>query len=216
MGLGGGCRPSAQGSSAGRASPAGRNRLRSVTRTWDPTMPGVVRLPSGRLVRGRGLRRQMPEGPLPDFGLYLLGKPPAGTRWDSRWLCWPDFRLPADQGDARDALRDAWRRAADGRVEVACGGGAEGRALRSPVLPCWTVYPLMRPSLSCESTTTLGRSRRLGSAATSCDSSPPDGVSVADRPTATLVRGRARGATSSVQRAERRSPEPSPRCSASG
>lgn len=99
-------------------------------------MPGVVRLPSGRLVRGRGLRRQMPEGPLPDFGLYLLGKPPAGTRWDSRWLCWPDFRLPADQGDARDALRDAWRRAADGRVEVACGGG---RGRTGTALACLAV-----------------------------------------------------------------------------
>lgn len=78
----------------------------------------------------------MPEGPLPDFGLYLLGKPPAGTRWDSRWLCWPDFRLPADQGDARDALRDAWRRAADGRVEVACGGG---RGRTGTALACLAV-----------------------------------------------------------------------------
>jgi hypothetical protein len=67
-------------------------------------MPGVLRLQSGRLVRGRGLRRQMPEGPLPDFGLYLLGKPPAGMWWDARWLRWPDFRLPADEGDARDGL----------------------------------------------------------------------------------------------------------------
>jgi hypothetical protein len=159
----------------GTASPAGRNRLRSMTRTWDPTMPGVLRLPSGRLVRGRGLRRQMPEGPLPDFGLYLLGKPPAGMRWDTRWLRWPDFRLPADQGDARDGLREAWRRAADERVEVACGGG---RGRTGTALACLAVLdgvPLMRPSPSCESTTTLGRRRRPGSAATSCDSSPPDG-----------------------------------------
>jgi hypothetical protein len=107
-----------------------------MTRTWDPTMPGVLRLPSGRLVRGRGLRRQMPEGPLPDFGLYLLGKPPAGMRWDTRWLRWPDFRLPADQGDARDGLREAWRRAADERVEVACGGG---RGRTGTALACLAV-----------------------------------------------------------------------------
>lgn len=36
---------------------------------------------------------------------------------------WPDFRLPADRADAAQALRAAWRRAADERVEVACGGG---------------------------------------------------------------------------------------------
>jgi len=43
--------------------------------------------------------------------------------WDTRWLRWPDFWLPVDQDDARDALREAWRRAEDERVEVACGGG---------------------------------------------------------------------------------------------
>jgi protein-tyrosine phosphatase len=36
---------------------------------------------------------------------------------------WPDFRLPADRRDAKDALREAWRRAASQRVEIACTGG---------------------------------------------------------------------------------------------
>ena len=43
--------------------------------------------------------------------------------WNARWVRWPDFRLPADRGDAQDALYEAWRRAVGERVEVACGGG---------------------------------------------------------------------------------------------
>lgn len=46
--------------------------------------------------------------------------------WDARWVRWPDFRLPADRGDAHDALYEAWRRATAERVEVACGGGRGG------------------------------------------------------------------------------------------
>lgn len=42
---------------------------------WDQSRPGVLRLPSGRLVRGRGLRRDTPEGG-PEFGLYLQTTPP--------------------------------------------------------------------------------------------------------------------------------------------
>ncbi|WP_431960835.1 protein-tyrosine phosphatase family protein [Actinacidiphila sp. bgisy160] len=90
---------------------------------WEPGAPGVLRLPSGRLVRGRGLRHPLPAGPVPAFGLYLLGHEPPAVAWESRWVRWPDFRLPADRADAAQALRAAWRRAADERVEVACGGG---------------------------------------------------------------------------------------------
>jgi hypothetical protein len=94
--------------------------------TWDPAAEGVLRLPSGRLVRGRGLRRPLPEdggGAVPAFGLYLLGRRPPAVGWESRWVRWPDFRLPADRADAAEALREAWERAATERVEVACGGG---------------------------------------------------------------------------------------------
>lgn len=90
---------------------------------WDAAAPGVLRLPSGRLLRGRGLRRALPDGALPEFGVYLLGHPPPSVPWGARWVCWPDFRLPADHRDAWDALRDAWHRAESERVEIACRGG---------------------------------------------------------------------------------------------
>ncbi|MET8683919.1 protein-tyrosine phosphatase family protein [Streptomyces sp. NPDC004732] len=94
-----------------------------TTATWQGSAPGVLRLPSGRLVRGRGLRRPLPEGPTPDFGVYLLGKAPDGIPWEHTWLRWPDFRLPGDRATAREVLREVWDRAAGERVEVACGGG---------------------------------------------------------------------------------------------
>ena len=43
--------------------------------------------------------------------------------WETRWVRWPDFRLPSDRSDAASALRDAWERAGSGRVEIACAGG---------------------------------------------------------------------------------------------
>lgn len=91
--------------------------------TWDPSAPGVLRLPSGRLVRGRGLRRPLPEGPEPGFGVYLLGHEPPAVGWRSRWLRWPDFRLPSDRTAAAETLREAWERAGTERVEIACRGG---------------------------------------------------------------------------------------------
>ncbi|MEU7579462.1 protein-tyrosine phosphatase family protein [Streptomyces sp. NPDC041068] len=95
----------------------------TTTATWQPTAPGVLRLPSGRLVRGRGLRRPLPEGDVPHLGFYLLGKQPPEVPWEWRWLRWPDFRLPSDRERARTLLREAWERSAGERVEVACGGG---------------------------------------------------------------------------------------------
>ncbi len=90
---------------------------------WDPGAPGVLRLPSGRLVRGRGLRGGLPVGPQPTFGVYLRNREPAPVPWSRRWVRWPDFWLPSDREDARDALAQAWHLAEDGRVEIACGGG---------------------------------------------------------------------------------------------
>lgn len=91
--------------------------------TWEPAMEGVLRLPSGRLVRGRGLRRPLPAGPQPAFALYLLGHPPPPVPWEARWVRWPDFRLPADRAAAADALHEAWERTGAERVEIACSGG---------------------------------------------------------------------------------------------
>jgi hypothetical protein len=91
--------------------------------TWDPAASGVLRLPSGRLVRGRGLRRPPPAGPAPDFTVYLLGRRPPAVPWPSRWVRWPDFWLPTDRAAASEALHEAWRRAATERVEFACHGG---------------------------------------------------------------------------------------------
>jgi hypothetical protein len=90
---------------------------------WDPTTPGVLRLPSGRLVRGRGLRDGLPSGPEPTFGVYLLGKPPPAVAWESRWIRWPDFRLPADRAETRRILTETLDRLDHDRVEFACGGG---------------------------------------------------------------------------------------------
>ena len=94
-----------------------------MTELWDPAAEGVLPLPSGRLVRGRGLSRPLPPGPLPGFALYLLGDEPPAVAWPHRWVRWPDFRLPADRSAAADAFREAWTRAATERVEIACAGG---------------------------------------------------------------------------------------------
>ncbi len=104
-----------------RASGA-RAYIRGMDR-WPESAQGVLRLPSGRLVRGRGLRKPLPDGPLPHFGLYLQGRPSAPVAWESRWLRWPDFRLPADPIEARRALAGLWQRSGRERVEIACGGG---------------------------------------------------------------------------------------------
>lgn len=104
-----------------------------MTGLWETTDSGVLRLPSGRLVRGRGLRRPLPPGPEPTFGVYLLGRPPPPTPWPATWLRWPDFRLPADREQARTVFAEIWGRSETERVEVACDGGRGVPARRSPV-----------------------------------------------------------------------------------
>jgi protein-tyrosine phosphatase len=104
--------------------------------TWPDGTPGLVVLPSGRRLRGRGLRNPLPGGDLPEFGVYLLGEAPAPMTWESQWLRWPDFRLPSDPEAARAALAGAWRRAGSERVEVACGGG---RGRTGTALACLAV-----------------------------------------------------------------------------
>lgn len=104
--------------------------------TWNASGPGVIRMPSGRLVRGRALRELDVDDELPEFGLYLLGTRPEPCGWDARWVRWPDFRLPSDRQDAYDALREAWDRSDSERVEIACHGG---RGRTGTALACLAV-----------------------------------------------------------------------------
>jgi len=97
-----------------------------VVDPWDVAAHGVLTLPSGRLVRGRALGRVLPSGPVPTFALHLLGHRPEPVAWESRWLRWPDFRLPSDRAEAVVAFREAWRLSGLERVEIACHGG-QGR-----------------------------------------------------------------------------------------
>jgi|SRR3954452_1690444 protein-tyrosine phosphatase len=90
---------------------------------WPADGPGVVELPDGRRVRGRSLRKLIPHGLEPEFGLYLLNRDPGPFEWPHRWVRWPDFRTPVSTDDAWAALADAYERAATERVEVGCDGG---------------------------------------------------------------------------------------------
>ncbi|MFE2226765.1 protein-tyrosine phosphatase family protein [Streptomyces kronopolitis] len=107
-----------------------------MTSTWTATDTGVLTLPSGRLIRGRALRRPLPDGPTPHFTVCLLGTQPPPLPWESRWLRWPDFRLPGDRAEARQTLREVWARAEAERVEVACAGG---RGRTGTALACLAV-----------------------------------------------------------------------------
>ena len=109
--------------------------------SWDPTGAGVLRLPSGRLVRGRGLRQPLPAGPEPRFGVYLLGRTPPTVAWPSRWVRWPGFWLPTDRAQAGEVLHEAWHRAATERVEIACAGG---RGRTGTALACLAVIDGVR------------------------------------------------------------------------
>jgi hypothetical protein len=100
-----------------------RSYPRVMGELWDPAAPGVLTLPSGRRVRGRGRGAPLPPGPVPDLGVYLLGRRPEPVPWEERWVRWPDFRLPTDPAELRAALLEVWERSAGERVELACHGG---------------------------------------------------------------------------------------------
>jgi len=102
----------------------------------------TVEFPDGVRVRGRGLARPAPDGPAPDFGLYLgtkklRRKHGGGVTWAQEWVTWPDFLLPVDGEAARKAIVALHARAKAGEnVEVACYGGA-GRT--GTVMACLAV-----------------------------------------------------------------------------
>ncbi|NYD48689.1 protein-tyrosine phosphatase [Actinomadura luteofluorescens] len=113
------------------------------------TLTGAIRLPDGTLIRGRGLRNPAPDGPAPDFGLYLGSgrlrrrhEPALG--WPSAWIDWPDFLLPRDRDEAVRQIRALHERARSGATaEVACGGGV-GRT--GTVIACLAVLSGVAPS----------------------------------------------------------------------
>jgi len=65
-----------------------------------------------------------------------LSASPRNQQGPSRWVRWPDWRLPVDRADAREAFLEPWRRAEDERVEVACSGG---RGRTGTTLACLAV-----------------------------------------------------------------------------
>lgn len=90
---------------------------------------GAIELPDGVRIRGRGLGRPAPEGPAPDFGLYLgtsrlRRKHGGGITWTQEWIRWPDFLLPLDWRGARRQILALHERARSQDVEVACYGGS--------------------------------------------------------------------------------------------
>lgn len=103
---------------------------------WDAAARGVLTLPSGRRIRGRALRDGLPGGAQPQLGVYLLGRRPTPVVWDSHWVVWRDFGLPSIPDDFHEALREAWRRSATERVEIACQGG---RGRTGTMLACLAV-----------------------------------------------------------------------------
>ena len=63
-------------------------------------------------------------------------RPAPAPAWPVRWVRWPDFRLPADPDDLRDALAEVLERAGGERVEIACAGG---RGRTGTALACLAV-----------------------------------------------------------------------------
>ena len=105
---------------------------------WDRDGPGVIELPSGLRVRGRGLRRPMPAGLSPTLTIHLTGRqPPTPDTGNREWIRWPDFWVPTDFGRAAASLRAGYDRALTDRVEISCGGGV-GRT--GTALAAWAVF----------------------------------------------------------------------------
>lgn len=116
---------------------APRATVPCVANAWDAAAPGVVSLPSGRLVRGRAIGAPLlPDVPHPEFGVYLLARQPPEHPWEAAWIRWPDFGLPTDRRQATAILRSAWVRTESERVEIACRGG---RGRTGTALACLAV-----------------------------------------------------------------------------
>jgi hypothetical protein len=101
-----------------------------------PLLPGVLELPDGRRVRGRGRSRPPADHVRPDQTYYLTGRRPPTPTWDAEWVRWPDFLLPMDWQGTRRLFERAHEQACSQRVEVVCHGG---RGRTGTALACLTV-----------------------------------------------------------------------------
>ena len=116
----------------------------------DHHLTGSIALPDGTRVRGRGLRRPLPTGKLPDHGLYIGGArfrrkyaDRLALVWPHEWIDWPDYRLPRDEKQAIASIKALHEQARAGhRVEVACGGGV-GRT--GTVIACMAILAGVPP-----------------------------------------------------------------------
>lgn len=141
-------------SSPARASSSAHDRAVDTNERADdepaatPPPSGSVRLPDGCVIQARGLRRPRPDGPPPDFGLFLGSTrlrrrhdPP--LTWPRDWIDWPDFWVPRDTEAAVSAITGVHERARRGQsVEVACDGGV-GRT--GTVIACLAVLAGVPP-----------------------------------------------------------------------
>ena len=87
--------------------------------------------------------RPAPDGPDPEFALYVVASEPFGVPWEFRWVTWADFGLPSDPLALREALVEAWQRADRERVEVGCMGG---RGRTGTALACIAVLDGVPPT----------------------------------------------------------------------
>lgn len=105
-------------------------------------LTGAIELPDGTWVRGRGLRLPLPQGPTPDYGLYLgVGsfrkRFDPDLTWPHDWVAWPDMMVPLSRRRAVADIRRLHERALAGqRVEVACGAG---RGRTGTVISCLAI-----------------------------------------------------------------------------
>jgi len=86
-----------------------------------------VELPGGKVVQAHGLSGfiSVDRDEPPDWALYLDEQwQERSIDWPCRFVDWPDFGLPVDEGDAFAAFAEAWQRAQRGElVDIACDGG---------------------------------------------------------------------------------------------
>jgi hypothetical protein len=169
---------------ARRADPDAREA--SVRSVWDdPTVSwelgdGVVQLPDGTRLRGWGLAQAHWPVPDPEWALCLLADRPEEMPCSSRWVRWPDFRLPADRRVARVAFAEAHASRDEAFAFRSCArAGSDGPAPRWPASRSSPPSAAEKPCRGSAPTTTRVRSRPPGSASTFATSGvahdhPPD------------------------------------------